>query len=947
MKRLTLILLLLVACLPVFSQTKGQTDSLVILMSSKSAQAVDVEGARYRKVVGPARFLHNNTYLLCDTAMWNMETKIIDAWGHVSLLQEETVLTSDNLKYLIDDDLAQFRGSIVQLEDKDHNTLRTRHLDYNTKDSVAVFENGGSMRDKDGQIIESRRGRYDSKVKIFNFYDDVNMFSDTMFVKTTELEYRSNENTAIFHGETDVWNEDNDMLSSRRGWYDRDREIFFFRDNVHLLTKDQEGWSDSLYFYRVTTDADMLGHAQVTDTTRNAFGLAGKIEYKDATASVKMTRKPAVITQTKGENEEKDTVYLGAEVIIYRTLHKFEVDSAANAASVARVEAMSGDPVGEYRKKAAEEAAKRAEEEKMNDPNYRAQQEAKAKAAEAEKAAAASGKMASETGAPVPDREETALKKPKSGSSEKPEMTDSVAVVGADMAASSDTLSVESSGQSVADSLSLQSDSTLADLAADSLAVQPAVDSLAAPVVLDSTKVGFMYAYKNVKIYKKDIQAVCDTLIYSELDSIARLYVEPLIWQERRRQYSADSVYVAVSNGGIDKAYLMSNAFVHIQEDSTHFDQIRSTEMLAFFDENGALKRFDGLGGATSLFFIEENETLATVNKADAKMLSANFKDNELQRIYYYDTVQNDASPLAQMTGEDQLLKGFSWQIEKCPEDRFAVTPLSLRPSERKSYEARPKASFKETAIYFPGYMKDIRRQIAYRDSMNVVIARERELAKMERERQAREDSLALALTDSLALKDSLGLADSLGVVLDSISRKDSLAIADSLAGNAVIQPADSVAAEVLTPEQLKAKEKELKAQEKERKKAEKEAKRKARQEAKEKKWAALDEKDAIKAARKEGKRLERERKKKLRALKAQAEQERKDQEALEKYIRQYEKRKAKEDARAARKAEKARAKAQAKVAEPDTAKSVSNLEPIETGPKANEKTISEVEKQL
>lgn len=960
MKRLTLILLLLVACLPVFSQTKGQTDSLVILMSSKSAQAVDVEGARYRKVVGPARFLHNNTYLLCDTAMWNMETKIIDAWGHVSLLQEETVLTSDNLKYIIDDDLAQFRGAVVQLEDKDHNTLRTRHLDYNTKDSVAVFDNGGSMRDKDGQIIESKRGRYDSKVKIFNFYDDVNMFSDTMFVKTTELEYRSNENTAIFHGETDVWNEDNDMLSSRRGWYDRDREIFFFRDNVHLLTKEQEGWSDSLYFYRVTSDADMLGRAQVTDTTRNAFGLAGKIEYRDSTSVVRMTRKPAVITQTKGENEEKDTVYLGAEVIIYRTLHKFELDSAANAASAARVEAMSGDPVGEYRKKAAEEAAKRAEEEKMNDPNYRAQQEALEKQKREEEAArkAEASSVSDSVAVEPPETEDVLRPSPEPDSSEKPEpsVPDSVAVVGADVASSSDTLSVESAGHSVADSLTvgiggpaakMPSDSTLADPAADSLAVQPAVDSLAAPVVLDSTKVGFMYAYKNVKIYKKDIQAVCDTLIYSELDSIARLYVEPLIWQERRRQYSADSVYVAVSNGGIDKAYLMSNAFVHIQEDSTHFDQIRSTEMLAFFDENGALKRFDGLGGATSLFFIEENETLATVNKADAKMLSANFKDNELQRIYYYDTVQNDASPLAQMTSDDQLLKGFSWQIEKCPEDRFAVTPLSLRPSERKSYEARPKASFKETAIYFPGYMKDIRRQIAYRDSMNVVIARERELAKMEQERQAREDSLASALTDSLALKDSLGLADSLGVALDSIAVGDSIAIADSISGNAAIQPADSAAVEVLTPEQLKAKEKELKAQEKERKKAEKEAKRKARQEAKEKKWAALDEKDAIKAARKEGKRLERERKKKLRALKAQAEQERKDQEALEKYIRQYEKRKAREDARAARKAEKARAKARTKGAESDSAKSASKSESIETAPEVDEKTISEVEKQM
>ena len=146
---------------------KESQDSLVVLVSSKSAQVVDIEGSSYRKVVGPARFLHNDTYLLCDTAYWNVDSNIIDAWGNVSILQEETVLTSDKLTYLIDMDLAQFRGSVVQLTDKDHNTLRTRHLDYNTKDSVAIFMHGGSMRDKDGQIIESLSGTYESKVKKF------------------------------------------------------------------------------------------------------------------------------------------------------------------------------------------------------------------------------------------------------------------------------------------------------------------------------------------------------------------------------------------------------------------------------------------------------------------------------------------------------------------------------------------------------------------------------------------------------------------------------------------------------------------------------------------------------------------------------------------------------------------------------------------------------------
>ena len=68
---LSTILASVFSLLPVLAQSESQ-DSLVVLVSSKSAQMVDVEGASYRKVVGPARFLHNNTYLLCDTAYWNV-----------------------------------------------------------------------------------------------------------------------------------------------------------------------------------------------------------------------------------------------------------------------------------------------------------------------------------------------------------------------------------------------------------------------------------------------------------------------------------------------------------------------------------------------------------------------------------------------------------------------------------------------------------------------------------------------------------------------------------------------------------------------------------------------------------------------------------------------------------------------------------------------------------
>ena len=497
---------------------KEEKDSLVFLLSSKSAQTVVINDISYRKVIGPARFLHNGTYLLCDTALWNVDAKVIDAWGNVSILQDETVLTSDNLKYLVDRDLAQFRGSIVQLTDKDHNTLRTRHLDYNTADSVAVFQNGGSMRDKDGQIIESRNGTYDSKIKVFTFESDVNMFTDSIFVKTRSLVYESEKDFATFGFATDVWKDDN-MLSANEGWYDRANEVFFFKNHVHVMTEDQEGWSDSLFFYRNTSNVDMLGNAQVTDTTRNIFALAGRIEFLDSISKVTMTRKPAVISETQNKDESIDTVYLGAEKLVYYTLPRCDVDSLVALDAEKRVEAMHVDPVGEYRKKAAAEAAKAAEEAAKNDPNYRPQT-AKSKPQMPAAAPAAETPPAR----PGPDR--GALSKPQAPSDSTTRTMPADSLMMSDSLAVSDTLMVT-----------------------DTLVIEPPKDT---------TKIGFLQATRKVKVYKKDMQIVCDSLLFCDLDSLARFFIDPIIWQESSKQYTADSIYVLVRNGAMDKASLMA-----------------------------------------------------------------------------------------------------------------------------------------------------------------------------------------------------------------------------------------------------------------------------------------------------------------------------------------------------------------------------------------------------
>ncbi len=830
------LLTFLLTILSLSAPQNEKTDSLVRLLSAQSAQLLEDEGKTIRKVIGPARFLHNDTYLLCDTAYWDVDNKIIKAFSNVQILQDETVLTSDKLDYLIDENLAEFRGSVVQLQDKDGNTLRTRYLDYNTKDSVAVFSRGGSMRDKDGQIIESLKGTYDSKIKIFTFNTEVNMFSDSVFISTSFIEYQANSGKALFDDGVNAWKEDK-MLSSNNGYYDSSDSTFFFTDDVHAMSEDQEGWADSLYFYRQSKNILLLGNAQIVDTTRKSSAMGDYIFYEDSISTITIEKNAAIIAELE-QNGQLDTTYLGADRIRYWTRKRCDIPEQLIADAGKRLTDLAGDPVTAYRKKAAEELAAAA----------------KAKAAEEEKN--------------NPNRPPVKAEAPSNEKNESMEVAppaDSLTVAAADtLAPPADSLTVAPADTLAppADALAVAPADTLAP-PADSLTVAPA-DTLAPPadsltVAVDTTKVGFALALGDVRMYKNDMQMRCDSLVYSDLDSLIRMFVDPVIWNEGVRQYSADSLSIIVKDKRMDKASLMSNAFIVIQEDSLLYDQIRSVEMMAYFDSTGALTRFDALGGATAVFYLEEQEALATVNKVESKMLSATFKDGEIQKVYYFDSPKNDAYPTVQLPPEDKRMKGFKWNPDIRPNGREDITSLVPKTSERNRYEAYPQPEYNQTSIYFPGYMADIYRQIEVRDSLRV--ERERAREEMKRMKEAQKASLdtLLALNDSLVVKS---LADSLQ--RDSLlTRPDSLSVAsDSLS---------KAENDNLTAAELRRLEK---------------------QKLRDAKWAALDERDAAKTAAKEQKKLERQRRRALRLIKAAEKEAARDQKKLDRYILRYQKRK-------------------------------------------------------
>ncbi len=815
-RRLILLAALLLAALPLSAQqNSGQADSLVRLLNAVSLEQVEKDGRMARKAIDPT-FLHNGTYLSCDTALWHVEEKLINCFGNVRLTQGESVLTSGKLDYLIDESLAQFRGGVVELRNQRDNVLRTYTLDYNTQDSLAVFSGGASMISSDGQIIESDEGTYENARDMFNFNGNVNMFTDSIFVRTEQLRYDSKASRADFLTEIDFW-KDGRMLSAGSGWYERNDETFFFRDHVHGLGESEESWSDSLYYYRTPNDLLMLGSVQVQDQSRRVAALGDRLQYVDSLARVTLEENASVALWDE-DGAQPDTTYLGAERFVYWTQPRCDVDGNEIALAEKRKAEMLEDPIAAYRRRAAEEAAQKRNEELKNDP-------------------IAQGRLAAQRAA-------AGLPPLKLGDDEDSHSGLESSHSGLDPESPSDTTVILSEAKNLVDSLAVQQDTI--------------------PPAPDSTKIGFLFANKDIKIFRKDMQVRCDSLRYSDLDSIARLYKNPIVWNEGNRQYNSDSLFVLLRNEKMERANLLSNAFVHTEEAGGYFDQIKSTDIIAYFSDSTSLRRFDALGGVTCLFYLEENDAIATVNRTESKMMMATFDaEGNVDHVYNFDSPKSDAYPVVQLPAAEHKLRGFNWQPELRPKDKFDVTAMVVRDSEREAYEARPHAAFPHTDVYFPGHMSDLYASLDSAKTRRNTLPSHSGL-----------DPESPGALDSLAVRDSSSQAGMTTEEPDSTS----IAVRDStvILNGVKDLPADRDTTYMSDRELRK-------------------AMRIARRDAR---WAELDQRDADKAAAKQARKDARKAKREAREAAHLAKQAKIDAAKLQKYIERYEKKKARHESR-------------------------------------------------
>jgi lipopolysaccharide export system protein LptA len=763
-RRITLAVLLALCCSTLSWGQNAPKDSVFRLVQAQRAEQYEKYGQNYRLVQGHARFLHNDTYLLCDSASWNVDAKYIEAYGNVQIIQNKTMLKSEEMMYWIDESRAVFRGPMVELFDKDGNRLRTSKLTYNTKDSVAVFEFGGALKDKDGNVIESARGTYDGKESLFTFEERVEIYMDTIEMKTQTLRYFTEEERAYFGKNTYAW-KDEGFLRADGGSYDRGQHIVRFSDHVFLFDPTYDAWADEVVYDQLTGAADLYQNAQVLDTANKSIFLGDHLQYAPATDSLTdrglLTGDPAIIYYGENENHVVDTLYVRADTFYVYAIPRSDIPAAELKEAQKRIEDIRYDALSKKR----EEDAAAQEQERI--------------------------KKMREVGKLPPEWVEKA-QKATADSLAALSRLDSLVTAGAvdSLVAASDSLrasrqAVDSLLKVGFDYISAQeaaasgSDSTSGKPGSDSSAVTPAVK---ADPPRDTTPVRYVHAWNHVKLFRSDLQAVCDSIVFTEVDSVARLYGSPALWNEIRNQLTAEEMHLLLHDGALERGSMITNAWLISEQDTVHYNQIKSTEMQGWFRDN-KLFRFDALGGVSAIFYMAEDEVITTINVKESKSLTAALKDNKAQRLLYVDAIKSDVYPVGELEPSKQRLKDFKWRGDERPDSPQQITRRKVRQTERPQYEGMRRPLYRETNKFFDNYMLELFEKIDAEKK-----------AEYER-RQAEQDSLARVaeLAQLQAARDSIVAAEAALTLRDSVAV---IALSDStrvVPGDTThIMPADS-----------------------------------------------------------------------------------------------------------------------------------------------------------
>jgi lipopolysaccharide export system protein LptA len=183
-----------------------------------------------------------------------------------------------------------------------------------------------------------------------------------------------------------------------------------------------------------------------------------------------------------------------------------------------------------------------------------------------------------------------------------------------------------------------------------------------------------MLAYYGVKLFKSDMQGVCDSLSYDRNKSIFEMFEQPVLWA-KNAQLSGDTITVFQKNNDIERAFIRYAALVVTEVDTgKYYNQVGGRTLNAYFDST-EIRRVDIQGNAKTVAFLEEEKDQDSViiversgmNRIYASELSLYFRGGDIKAATYREAPDGKIYPMDQIDENEKKVDGFKWDNERRP----------------------------------------------------------------------------------------------------------------------------------------------------------------------------------------------------------------------------------------------------------------------------------------
>lgn len=176
-----------------------------------------------------------------------------------------------------------------------------------------------------------------------------------------------------------------------------------------------------------------------------------------------------------------------------------------------------------------------------------------------------------------------------------------------------------------------------------------------------------LYAYHKVKIFRDDMQGLCDSLVYSYADSTIRMFQNPVLWSDSS-QLTADTINILIHNNKVKELHMRNTSFIISREDSAFYNQIKGRNMIGHF-KNDKLHKVNVYGNGQTIYFVsdEGSKEVDNVNQAESSDLVIYIDSNKVSKIVFLSQPDATLYPIQEVNINDMRLQNFSWHGHRRP----------------------------------------------------------------------------------------------------------------------------------------------------------------------------------------------------------------------------------------------------------------------------------------